>query len=96
MAEADDSDDIVVCGARTQQPLPVPEVYGPVPGSTDGAAVNPAGIPCSASISNQCYSGIDLPRLIGATVGIAALIIDPDRNLGEGEPIPQRFRGANR
>ncbi len=88
--------DIIVCAPIDDQQLPVPEIYGPVPGSTDGAAVDPHGPPCGASISNQCYGGIDV---IGTVVGAARLIgllIDPDRNLGEGDPIPERFRGANR
>lgn len=96
LAEADASGDIVVCGRPQDEGLPVPEVYGPVAGSTDGAAVDPRGEPCGASISNRCYTGIDLPRLVGAAVGVVGLILDPDKNLGEGTPIPERFRGANR
>ena len=34
-----------------------------------------------------------LTDLMGGSV---QLLIDPDRNLGEGDPIPERFRGANR
>jgi hypothetical protein len=91
------SGDIVVCGStRREQALPVPEVYGPVRGSTDGRAVDPRGPPCGPSISNQCYEGVNLPKLVGAMVGVVQLIFDPDRNLGEGDPIPARFRGSNR
>ena len=95
-ADADASGDIVVCGRAQDEGLPVPEVYGPVAGSTDGAAVDPHGEPCGASISNRCYVGVDLPKLAGAVIGVVGLLIDPDRNLGEGTPIPERFRGANR
>ena len=88
--------DIVVCAPVQDQALPVPEIYGPVAGSTDGAAVDPGGIPCGASISNQCWGGINLLVVIPVGIGIVQLLIDPDRNLGEGEAIPERFRGANR
>lgn len=88
--------DIIVCAPIDDQQLPVPEVYGPVPGSTDGAAVDPRGPPCGASISNQCYGGIDVISTVVGTVRLIGLLIDPDRNLGEGDPIPERFRGANR
>ena len=96
IAERVTTGDIVVCAPLDDQQLPVPEVYGPVPGSTDGAAVDPRGPACGASISNQCYGGVDV---IGTVVGAARLIgllIDPDQNLGEGDPIPKRYRGANR
>lgn len=96
IAERVTTGDIVVCAPLDDQQLPVPEVYGPVPGSTDGAAVDPRGPPCGASISNQCFGGVDV---IGTVVGAARLIgllIDPDQNLGEGDPIPKRYRGANR
>lgn len=96
VAEAVRSADILVCAARDDQQLPVPEVYGPEPGSTDGAAVNPAGVPCGASISNPCYSGIDILATVGGAVRLVGLLVDPDANLGEGAPIPERFRGANR
>lgn len=96
IAEAMMSSDIVVCAPRDDQQLPVPEVYGPQAGSTDGAAVDPRGEPCGASISNRCYTGVDLPKLAGALIGVVGLIVDPNRNLGEGDPIPERFRGANR
>lgn len=95
-AEAATSGDIVVCGRGQDEGLPVPEVYGPIAGSTDGAAVDPRGEPCGASISGHCYTGVDLPALFGAAVGVVGLIIDPDKNLGEGTRIPDRFRGANR
>lgn len=95
-ADAAASGDIVVCGRSQSEGLPVPEVYGPVAGSTDGAAVDPHGEPCGASISGHCYTGVDLPALFGAAVGVVGLIIDPDKNLGEGTRIPDRFRGANR
>lgn len=95
-AEAEATSDIVVCGREQQEGLPVPEVYGPVAGSTDGAAVDPHGEPCGASISGQCYVGVSLPELLGAAVGAIGLLIDPDKNLGEGTRIPDRFRGANR
>lgn len=88
--------DIVVCGRTHDDSLPLPEVFGPVAGSTDGAAVDPRGEPCGASISGHCYTGVDLPQLFGAAVGVVGLILDPDKNLGEGTPIPDRFRGANR
>lgn len=96
VAEAAASSDIVVCAPLQDQDLPVPEVYGPVPGSTDGAAVDPHGVPCGASISNNCYSGIDLIGTAIGAVRIVGLIFDPDQNLGEGAAIPKRFRGANR
>lgn len=95
-AEATASGDIVVCGPGQDEGLPIQEVYGPIAGSTDGAAVDARGVPCGASISNHCYSGVDLPALFGAAVGVIGLIIDPDKNLGEGTRIPDRFRGANR
>lgn len=95
-AEAAASGDIVVCGRVESQSLPVPEVYGPVAGSTDGAAVDPRGPPCGSSLSGHCYTGVSLPALVGAAVGVIGLILDPDKNLGEGTPIPERFRGANR
>ena len=94
-AAARTSDDIIVCAAEEAPALPVPEVYGPV-GSSDGAAVDPRGVPCGASISNNCYSGLDIMAITSATVGLLLTAIDPDRNLGEGTPIPERFRGANR
>lgn len=95
-AAARTSDDIVVCAADDPPVLPVPEVYGPVAGSTDGAAIDPHGVPCGASISNNCYSGLDIMAITSATIGMLLMAIDPDRNLGEGTPIPERFRGANR
>ena len=96
IAEAMVSSDIVVCAPLDDQQLPVPEVYGPQAGSTDGSAVDPRGPPCGASISGNCYTGVNLPRLAGAVIGAVSLIFDPNRNLGEGDPIPERFRGANR
>ena len=93
--DAAESGDIVVCGASQDESLPVPEVYGPVRGSTDGAAVDPHGVPCSASISNNCYEGIDLVSTVGTAINIVRLLLDPDRSLGDGTPIPRRFRGAN-
>lgn len=96
VAEAAATSDIVVCAPLRDQDLPVPEVYGPVPGSTDGAAVDPHGVPCGASISNNCYSGVDLISTAVGAVRIIGLILDPDQNLGEGAAIPERFRGANR
>ena len=94
--EAAASGDIVVCGRGQDEGLPVPEVYGPIAGSTDGAAVDPRGEPCGASISGHCYTGVDLPAVFGAAVGVIGLLLDPDKDLGEGTAIPQRFRGANR
>ena len=88
--------EIVVCGRIRHDGLPVPELFGPVAGSSDGAAVDPRGEPCGASISGHCYTGVDLPQLLGAAVGVIGVILDPDKNLGEGTPIPERFRGANR
>ena len=96
IAEAMTSSDIVVCAPRDDQQLPVPEIYGPEFGSTDGAAVDPRGPPCGASISNQCYGGVDIIATIGGTIKLVGLLLDPDANLGEGDPIPERFRGANR
>ncbi len=96
VAEAAATSDIVVCAPLRDQDLPVPEVYGPVPRSTDGAAVDPHGVPCGASISNNCYSGVDLIGTAVGAVRIIGLILDPDQNLGEGTAIPERFRGANR
>ncbi len=96
LAQGDATGDIVVCGRGPDEALPVPEVYGPVAGSSDGSAVSPHGVPCGASISNNCYEGLDMVAIATATVGVVLTIIDPDRNLGEGTRIPQRFRGANR
>lgn len=97
MAEAERSGDIIVCGSTNNgQTMPVPEVFGPIPGSTDGAAVDPRGPPCGASISNQCWGGVDLIGTAFNTVRIVGLLLDPDKNLGEGTRIPERFRGANR
>ncbi len=96
VAEAVVSADILVCAPLQDQALPVPEIYGPVAGSTDGAAVDPTGVPCGASISNQCGGGIDVIRTIAGTIKLVGLLVDPDGNLGEGDPIPERFRGANR
>jgi hypothetical protein len=96
-AEAARSSDIVVCGSRnSNQALPAPEIFGPVPGSTDGSAVDPRGVPCGASISNQCWGGGDVLGTIGGAINLVGLILDPDKNLGEGDPVPERFRGANR
>lgn len=95
-AQAVATTDIVVCARPNDQALPLREVYGPVPGSTDGAAVDPSRVPCGASISNQCWGGVDVIGTIGGAIGLVGLLLDPDRNLGEGTPIPDRFRGANR
>jgi hypothetical protein len=76
--------------------LPVPEIYGSVRGSTDGRAIDPNGPPCGSSISNECYVGFNLLAAIPAAIDVVQLLIDPDRNLGEGTPIPARFRGSNR
>lgn len=94
LADRRDSGDIVVCGAPSDEGLPVPEVYGPVAGSTDGAAVDPH-IPCEFT-AEHCYTGLDLIRIGRSVAGLIGLVIDPDRNLGEGDRIPDRFRGANR
>lgn len=88
--------DIVVCAPVDDQLLPVPEVYGPVPGSTDGAAVDPSGPPCGASISNQCYGGVDIISTVAGAARLIGLLIDPEGDLGEGDPIPKRYRDANR
>lgn len=88
--------DIIVCAPVDDQQLPVPEVYGPVPGSTDGAAVDPRGPPCGASISNQCYGGVDIIGTVAGAARLIGLLIDPEGDLGEGDPIPKRYRGANR
>ena len=96
VAEAVASSDILVCAPLQDQALPVPDIYGPVAGSTDGAAVDPSGVPCGASISNQCWGGVDVIGTIGNTIKLVGLLLDPDGNLGEGDPIPERFRGANR
>lgn len=96
VAEAAASADILVCAPLQDQALPVPEIYGPVAGSTDGAAVDPTGVPCGASISNQCGGGIDVLRTVAGAIKLVGLLVDPDGNLGEGDPIPERFRGANR
>ena len=74
LADAARSGDIIVCGPPQDEGLPVPEVYGPIAGSTDGAAVDPRGEPCGASISGHCYSGVDLPQLFGAAIGVVGLI----------------------
>ncbi len=91
----DASGDIIVCAPRGDQTLPVPELYAPEAGSSDGAAVDPRGLPCGAGPAG-CYVGVGLPALARALAGGIASLIDPDRDLGEGDPIPARFRGANR
>lgn len=96
IAERVTTGDIIVCAPADDQQLPVPEIYGPVPGSTDGAAVAPRGPPCGASISNQCYGGVDVIGTLAGAARLVGLILDPDGNLGEGDPIPKRYRGANR
>lgn len=95
LADAAATGDIVVCGQVRDESLPVPEAFGPRLPRTDGAAVDPSGVPCELT-SQGCYEGVNLPRLAGATVKLIGLIFDPDANLGEGDPIPERFRGANR
>lgn len=96
IAEAVSSTDTLVCAPLQDQALPLPEVYGPVPGSTDGAAVDPSGIPCGASISNRCGGGIDVIRTVSGAIRLVGLLFDPDADLGEGAAIPERFRGSNR
>lgn len=88
--------DIIVCASVSEQALPIPEVYGPVPGSTDGAAVRPEGIPCGVVPSDPCFEGIDLLAVVGFLSDKLLDIFNPDRDLGAGAPIPERYRGANR
>lgn len=89
--------DIVVCGRRNENGLPIPEIAGPALEQTDGAAVRPDGPPCGASGGrNECFEGIDVRAAVGAAIAGIQSLIDPDRNLGTGTPIPRRFRGANR
>lgn len=88
--------DIIVCAAPDDQHLPVPEVYGPVAGSTDGAAVDPRGEPCGLRVSNPCYEGFNVLAAVPALVGVVRNLLNPDRDLGPPTPIPDRFRGANR
>ena len=97
MAEAERSGDIIVCGSiNNGQEMPLPEVFGPVAGSSDGAAVNPHGPPCGASISNQCWRGVDVIATAIGAVRLVGYLLNPNQNLGEGTRIPERFRGANR
>lgn len=87
-------EDIIVCAAEQDQALPVPEVYGPVYGSTDGRAVDiPA---CGLSLQDPCYEGFNLLAAIPAAITIVSRLLDPDQDLGEAAAIPERFRGANR
>ncbi len=86
--------DIIVCAALQDQVLPVPEVYGPVYGSTDGRVVD---IPtCGLSLQEPCYEGVNLLAVVGFLGDKLLDIFNPDRDLGEGTPIPERYRGANR
>jgi hypothetical protein len=87
--------DIIVCAPEQDQYLPVPEVYGPVYGSTDGRAVDPTE-PCGLSLQTSCYEGFNLLGAIPATITIVSRLLDPDQDLGTPTPIPDRFRGANR
>ena len=86
--------DIIVCAQEQDQALPVPEIYGPVYGSTDGRAVD---IPeCGLSLQDPCYEGFNLLAAIPALATIASRLLDPDQDLGEAARIPDRFRGTNR
>lgn len=86
--------DIIVCAPVQDQALPVPEVYGPVYGSTDGRAVDvPA---CGLSLQEPCFEGVDVFRVAGFVADKLLDIFDPDRDLGTPTPIPDRYRGANR
>lgn len=87
--------DIIVCASVSDQALPIPEVYGPVPGSTDGAAVVPE-MPCGLSMQYPCFEGINLLAVVGFLSDKLLDIFNPDRDLGAGTPIPERYRGANR
>jgi hypothetical protein len=87
--------DIIVCAPDHDLTLPVPEVYGPVYGSTDGRAVDPTE-PCGLSLQTPCYEGFNLLAAIPAVATIVSRLFDPDQDLGEGARIPDRFRGANR
>ena len=94
VAWARGEEDIIVCAAEQDQALPVPEVYGPVHGSTDGRAVD---IPeCGLSLQEPCFEGIDVMPVVGFFGDKLLDIINPDRDLGPGTPIPERYRGANR
>lgn len=86
--------DIIVCAVEQDQALPVPEVYGPVHGSTDGRAVEIHS--CGLGLQNPCFEGVDVFRVAGFLGDKLPDIINPDRDLGPGTPIPQRYRGANR
>ncbi len=94
--QAEIAGDIVVCAGESDQLLPVPELYGPVPGSTDGAAVRPEGIPCGLSLDSPCRGGVDVIRTIRGAVGIIQSLLNPDRDLGPAARIPDRYRGSNR
>jgi hypothetical protein len=87
--------DIIVCAPEQDQALPVPEVYGPVAGSTDGRAVDPTE-PCGLSLGTPCYEGLDLIAGISGVYTAVSRLLDPDQDLGEPTPIPRRFRGVNR
>jgi hypothetical protein len=94
VAIARGEEDIIVCAAEQDQALPVPEVYGPVYGSTDGRAVD---VPtCGLSLQEPCYEGVNLLAVVGFIGDKLLDVFNPDRDLGEGTPIPERFRGANR
>jgi hypothetical protein len=87
--------DIIVCAPAEDYREPVPEVYGPAYGSTDGRAAEPTE-PCGLSLQTPCFEGVDMLR-VARFVGDKLLdIFDADRDLGAGTPIPERFRGANR
>jgi hypothetical protein len=88
--------DIIVCAPEQDQALPVPEVYGPLAGSTDGAAVRPEGEPCGVSLQRPCFEGVDVLAAVRFIGDKLLDIINPDRDLGAATPIPDRYRGANR
>lgn len=89
--------DILVCGRAEPQGLPLPEIAGPRLAQTDGAAVDPSGVPCADSGGvRDCFAGINIPQIAIGAVNVVRSLIDPDRNLGEGGRIPRRIRGSNR
>jgi hypothetical protein len=87
--------DIIVCAPAENYAPPIPELYGPVYGSTDGRAVDPTE-PCGLSLQTPCFEGVDVLAAVRFVGGKILDLFDPDRDLGAGTPIPDRFRGANR
>jgi hypothetical protein len=88
-AERTSTSDIVVCGARQDQGLPLDPRDQDVQSDLESdrlARRACGGMACAGNVF----------AVVTITSGIVGLLLDPEANLGEGERIPQRFRGANR